>query len=110
MDLQIVHWNRWQAGHETLPARAAISRHVCTEISSDEQQIAIDRILANDMDEVGAAGGEVVGDRMESSAEGVRHVQIWMKIVLAMIVEGHIDRGCIKVRGVYAIHPRLPRH
>jgi hypothetical protein len=109
MDFEIVHRNCWQPGHETLPARSAISRHVCTEISPDKQQVAIDQILTNDVNKVGAAGGQIVGDRTKRSAEVVRDVQIRMEVVLAVIVERDIDSRCIEVRRLDAIHPRLLR-
>ena len=105
MNLEVVHRHRRQAGHESLPARAAIGRDKRADIGPDEEKIAIDGILANHVNEVCAAVGQVVRDRAEGPAEIVRHVQVRMEIVLAVIVERHIDCGRIEVRRLDAIHP-----
>src|SRR4029077_81985 len=105
VNLEIMHRYRRQSCHEPLPARSTVRGYVSAHIRPHEKQITVDWIFADDVNEIRTTRRQIVDNRSERSAEIVRHVQVRMEIVLAMIIEGHVDRRRIEVRGLYAVYP-----
>ncbi|CAA9358627.1 MAG: hypothetical protein AVDCRST_MAG40-3336 [uncultured Gemmatimonadaceae bacterium] len=111
VDAQVVHRHRGEAGHEALPARAAVGGDVHAEVGAGEEEVAVVGALAHHVHEVRpAVVGQAGGDPAERLAEVRRHVDVRREVVGAVAVEGHVHHGRVDARRLDAAHPGVARH
>ena len=110
MNDQVVYRRGTQSAHEALPRLTAVDRHIRTHVGTHEQQILILQVFADHMHEIGLTIGQVVHDRRERAAEVGGHEHVRRVIVVAMIVERHVERRAVEMRRLDARHVAAGRH
>ena len=98
MNLEVVHRHAGQTLRKLGPRCTTIDGRVHRERRPHEQQIAVGRIFANDVQIVcGTGPGQIVHNGLERLAAVLRLEEIRREIVPAMIVERHVERERVKV-------------
>ena len=110
MDLEVVHRHVRQTGHELGPRGAAVHRDVRAHIRAREEQVAVLRVLAHHVHEVGAALGQTTRDRSEGAAAVGGHDGVRREVTAPMVVVRDVEGVDVVMRRLDARHVRAGRY
>src|SRR5229473_2963102 len=106
MNLNVTHRYDRQVTAEGHPMRTSIPRSPRSHLGADVQQIAILRILANDV-HPSCASGQITSNSRPRLSVIIGHESIWRVIVVLMMVRRDVCSARVNVRSFDSWYPRI---
>ena len=107
VDEEVVDGDRGHVQRQAGPARAAVAAEEDPEFRAQEEEVLVDRVLADDVD--GLAVGDAGGDGRPGLAEVGRLEDVGLEVVAAVAVERHVAGALVEARGLDPAAPETRR-